>query len=311
MTCAPIALFAYNRPFHLRQTVEALQKNDLASRSHLHIVCDAAKSPVDHQSVQDVRTYARKVDGFARVFVREQARNLGLANSIISGVTNLAGEHGRVIVLEDDLVTSPWFLRFMNEALEFYADEPRVASIHGYVYPVKGELPETFFIRGTDCWGWATWDRAWSCFNSDGVALLKHLQELRLEQSFDYRGAAQNIRMLKENLAGQNDSWAIRWHASTYIANKLTLYPGTSLVRNIGFDGSGVHCTTPSNDHDVGLAQRPVTIQPIGLEENETAKKLFEGFFRQLAVPIIDEAPSKAGFRGVIKTLLKGRLSRA
>src|ERR1700724_1178578 len=168
MTCAPIALFAYNRPFHLRQTVEALQKNDLASRSHLHIVCDAAKSPVDHQSVQDVRTYARKVDGFARVFVREQARNLGLANSIISGVTNLAGEHGRVIVLEDDLVTSPWFLRFMNEGLEFYADEPRVASIHGYVYPVKGELPETFFIRGTDCWGWATWDRAWSCFNSDG-----------------------------------------------------------------------------------------------------------------------------------------------
>jgi hypothetical protein len=283
MKCAPIALFAYNRPFHLRQTVEALQKNDLASTSHLHIFCDSANSPVNQQSVQGVRTYAKTVAGFAKVFTREQTRNLGLANSIISGVTNLAGEHGRVIVLEDDLVTSRWFLRFMNEGLAFYADEPRVASIHGYVYPVNDELPETFFIRGADCWGWATWDRAWACFNSDAGALLERLRELQLEQSFDYGGAAQNVRMLKEYLAGQNDSWAIRWHASTFIANKLTLYPGRSLVRNIGFDGSGTHCKTQSNDHDVELAQRPVTIEPIRLEENETSRKLFQRFFAHLS----------------------------
>ena len=287
MKYAPIALFAYNRPFHLRRTIEALQENDLATKSHLYIFCDGPGSPSDQQSVQDVKACARAVDRFAKVTVIEQTKNLGLAGSIISGVGTLVSEHGRAIVLEDDLVTSRWFLQFMNDGLAFYAGEPRVASIHGYVYPVKGELPETFFIRGADCWGWATWDRAWTYFNSDAAELLWQLRELQLELPFDYNGAAPNVSMLQKFLAGQNDSWAIRWHASAFIANKLTLYPGRSLVHNIGFDGSGVHCKVQSNEYDVKLSSCPVKIKAISLKENDASKKLFEHFFwrRRLASP--------------------------
>lgn len=301
MKCAPIALFAYNRPNHFQRAIQALQKNDLAEESELHIFCDAPRSPADAPAVSKVKDFAREARGFKRVHIVEQTKNLGLARSIISGVTSLVTHKGRIIVVEDDLVTSPYFLRFMNEGLEFYAGEPEVASIHGYVYPVAGPLPETFFIRGADCWGWATWQRAWSHFNPSSEALIKQIETVQLQHRFDYDGAAPNMRMLREHLSGLNDSWAIRWHASAFIANKLTLYPGKSLVRNIGFDGSGVHCTSRLNAYDVKLHRRPVNIAPIAVQEHELAWKLFEAFFRKLAASQVQQR----GLQGAAAAFLK------
>ena len=282
MNCVPIALFAYNRPQHLRRTVEALRKNDLASKSRLYIFCDAARKPETLAEVEEVRAYARTVDGFAAVIVKTQEKNLGLAASITSGVTALTAEYGRVIVLEDDLVTSPDFLQFMNRGLELYADVPHVASISGYSYPVKGKLPDSFFIRGADCWGWATWERAWQRYNCDAEALLAALQDFDLADAFDYNGAASNIAMLEDQMASLNDSWAVRWHASTFIADMLTLYPGRSLVQNIGFDGTGVHCKTASTSYDVELARRAPKLRPIPVRQDEESRELIEAFFRTM-----------------------------
>ncbi len=273
MSAAPIALFAYNRPAHLARTLEALRKNELAAQADLHIFSDGPKSDKDVPLVEAVRASLRDVPGFKSVTVIPRAGNVGLANSIIQGVTEVCGRSGRVIVLEDDMVTSPWFLRYMNEGLATYESDPEVISIHGWVYPVPAALPETFFLRGADCWGWATWARGWKLFNPDGAALLAQLEQRELTQAFDFDGAYGYTAMLRGQIAGSNNSWAIRWHASAFLADKLTLYPGRSLVQNIGLDASGTHCGS-SEEFTTLLTSQPVAVRRQPLKEDSAASRL-------------------------------------
>ena len=223
MNLAPIVLFVYNRPWHTKQTVKALQNNDLANKSKLYIFSDAAKNDAEVENVEKVREYIKTIDGFKHITIVEREKNCGLANSIISGVTEIVNSYGKIIVLEDDLVTSKYFLSFMNGALEFYKDESKVISIHGYIYPIKSDLPETFFIKGADCWGWATWKRGWDIFEADGKKLLDELKDKNLEKKFDINGSYAYTRMLSGQVARRNNSWAIRWYASAFLKDKLTL----------------------------------------------------------------------------------------
>ena len=200
MKLAPIALFVYNRPDHIIQVIDALQCNELAKKSELYIYSDAGKNPDDDLQVEIVRKYLRMIKGFQIVRIIERKENYGLARSIISGVTDIVNKHGQIIVLEDDLVTSPYFLQYMNDALDIYENESEVISIHGYIYPVKVKLPETFFIKGADCWGWATWKRGWDLFNPDGQELMKTLKEQRLQKEFNFNGSCDYIHMLKDQI---------------------------------------------------------------------------------------------------------------
>ena len=285
MIPAPVALFAYRRPDHLRRTVEALQENALAGETLLYVFSDAARNQDDEAKVTEVRRYLRTISGFADVAIVERDTNQGLARSIISGVTEVVGRHGRVIVLEDDLVTSPHFLRYMNEALELYRDEERVISVHGYVYPVGNPLPETFFIKGADCWGWATWKRGWELFEPDGSRLLAELGEKGLLRQFDFDGAYPFTRMLKNQIKGETDSWAIRWNASAFLNDRLTLYPGKSLVHNIGVDSSGTNCPT-RGEYRTAVSGEPVPVRPVPVEEDISARLKFERFFRSIHQPL-------------------------
>lgn len=171
---APIVLFVYNRPWHTRKTIGALIKNNLAKESELIIYSDAAKTSEVEKDVMEVRRFIHSIIGFKAVQIIERSKNWGLANSIIDGVCSVVNKYGKIIVLEDDLVTSPYFLNFMNEALNHYENNNEVISIHGYVYPIDN-LPETFFLKGADCWGWATWKEGWALFESDGMKLLDNL----------------------------------------------------------------------------------------------------------------------------------------
>ena len=276
---APIALFAYRRLDHTRRTIEALLANAEAATSDLIIFADAASTAGVERQVAAVRRYLRGVSGFGSVTLIEREQNCGLANSIIAGVTQVLRQHDRVIVLEDDLVTSPYFLRYMNDALEYYKDDERVASIHGYVYPIKEPLPESFFLRGADCWGWATWRRGWALFNPDGRYLLSELQRRGLARQFDFHGAYRYTKMLERQIAGANDSWAVRWHASAFLHDKLTLYPGRSLVRNIGNDQSGTHAGRTSR-YSVELSSRPIRVGGVPVEDSRVGRAAIEAFFR-------------------------------
>lgn len=280
---APIVLFVFARPEHTRLTLNALSFNTLAINSDLIVYADAARRPNEEADVAEVRAILRDVSGFNSVTVIERETNFGLANNIIDGVTTVCNQYGRVIVLEDDMVTSPHFLTYMNEALDMYEQNEDVVSIHGYTYPVIKALPEAFFLRGADCWGWATWRRGWECFNPDGQFLLDELTRRNLLKNFDFNGAYPYSKMLEGQIKGTNDSWAIRWYASAFLAGKLTLYPGRSLVHNIGNDASGTHCDN-TTIHDANLSHTPIILNNIDVMPSDLGRKAFEDFFRQTQV---------------------------
>src|SRR5882757_237744 len=165
---APIALFVYNRPEHTRRTISYLQKNLLADESRLFIFSDAPKTDDDKAKVEQVRNFIKDVSGFKSVKIIERKENLGLANSIISGVTQLVAEYGKIIVFEDDLLSSPHTLEYFNEGLTRYAKEEKVMHIGAYMYELADKkLPQTFLWRAATSWGWATWGRAWNHFEDD------------------------------------------------------------------------------------------------------------------------------------------------
>jgi glycosyltransferase involved in cell wall biosynthesis len=274
---SPIVLFTYNRLEHLRATLESLAANQLANDSDLIIYSDNAVSVENRKLVDAVRAYLKTVKGFRSVIIRERDHNFGLAASIIAGVTEVLASHERVIVLEDDLVTSPNFLTYMNGALDKYALDERVASIHGYLPPVRLPVPETFFMRGADCWGWGVWRRSWQLFNSNGQKLVDELKEKKLLKLFDLGGAVANGQMLLDQINGRNNSWAIRWHASIFISNKLTLYPGRSLVHNIGLDDTGTHCQA-TNSYDTLLTETSIDLADIAVEPSALGVAAFTKF---------------------------------
>jgi hypothetical protein len=283
---APVALFAYKRLHHLQRTVESLLRNAEAKVTEVHVYCDGPKTERDRDAVEGVRQYVATITGFAAVHTTFRDRNLGLAQSIINGVSEVLGQYGRIIVLEDDLVLSPFFLRYMNQALECYAEDEEVASIHGYCYPSDIPLPDTFFIRGADCWGWATWSRGWAHFEPDGRRLLEDLRSRHLSDAFDFDRSFPYTRMLEDQVGGCNDSWAIRWYASCFLKGMFTLYPGHSLVENIGTDASGTHCTETTR-FSQDLATSAVQLARIPIAESAPARRAFVQFFRGPQQPSI------------------------
>ena len=286
MQLAPIVLFTYNRPVHTCQTIDALLKNEYASESDLIIFSDAPKNDVAEERVRQTRIYLKGITGFRSIKIIERTENMGLAANIIDGVTQVVNEYGRIIVLEDDLLTSPYFLRYMNEALSMYEHVDEVISVHGYVYPVKKLLPENFFLIHTDSLGWGTWKDKWVYFNPNGEELLRQLVQRGLLRQFNFDGSYNFARMLKRQTRGRNDSWAIRWYASAFLENKLSLFPGRSLVFHNGGDNTGTNCVYESW-LDVDLSDSPINLRPqLPLIESIEARHAYVDFFRSLRIPI-------------------------
>jgi hypothetical protein len=280
MNTAPITLFVFNRLVHTQKTIQSLQKNILAAESNLFIYADAPRNESDEDGVGHVRAYLRTITGFKSITIRHREKNLGVDEHIIQGVTEIVNEFGKIIVLEDDLVTSIWFLKYMNDALNFYENKPQVACIHGYLLPVKQKLNEVFFLKGADCWGWATWKHAWDLFEPDGLKLLKKIEEGGLQNEFDFKQTYPYTQALRDQAEGRVTCWDIRWYASAFLGNKLTLYPGKSMVNNIGHDNSGTHCFI-TDSYEVSISEIPVNIET-EVVASAQAYQAFASFFRTL-----------------------------
>ncbi|MBB5396530.1 sugar transferase [Mucilaginibacter sp. AK015] len=276
---APIALFVYNRPYHTDQTLSYLQKNLLAAESPLYIFSDGAKTLADKASVEAVRLVAAGASGFKSVKVIERDQNMGLANSIISGVTQLVNQYGSVIVFEDDLISSPYTLQYFNDALIRYANQDQVMHIGAYMFHLQDKsLPETFFFRAATSWGWATWARAWKNFEPDIDTLMAQFDAEKIRR-FSIDGTMNFWKQMQEFKARKNNSWAIRWYASVFLKNGLTLNPSKSLIHNIGHDGTGVHSNI-EHMYSVQVAQQPVCFYPDKIEENAKAYHAVKHFLR-------------------------------
>jgi len=276
---APIALFTYSRADHTRQAVESLLRNKEAAESDLFIFSDGPKNESKKQDVEENRKYIHTITGFKSVTIVEREKNWGLANSLIAGITEVVKKNGRVIVVEDDLILSPYFLRFMNDALEKYADEDCVSAISAFLNPIDCQAPNTFFLRYFACWGWATWDRAWRLFNPDTKVLLKQIRWKT--NDFNVGGFGGFYGMLYCQKVGLVDSWAIRFYASSFLADKLVLFPGTSLAVQTGLDGTGTHIGANDSIYNVmQLCVNPILLADIPIKEN---KAMFQAYSRYYA----------------------------
>ncbi len=278
---APIVLFVYNRPHHTNKTIEALRKNLLAGESTLYIFADGPKKndPETLAKISKVNEIIQAVSGFREVIITKRKNNIGLAANIEDGVTSVVNQHGKVIVLEDDIVTSPGFLTYMNNALDLYEHMDKVMHISGYMYPHKHELPETFFFDVPLCWGWGTWKRAWQHYNTDSISLWKQCVEKDTWNKYEKFGGSYLRLQLAHNITGRLRTWFVKWHSSVYLKDGITLYPNTSLVDNIGFDNSGVHNGEHAEFNHERLAGK-INVSQTELKVNEKAAEIIRDFYK-------------------------------
>ncbi|WP_206732272.1 glycosyltransferase family protein [Halarcobacter mediterraneus] len=239
---SPIVLFVYNRLEHTKKTINALKKNLLAEQSHLYIYSDGYKNEEDKTQVLELRKYLKTIKGFLDISIIEQNKNKGLANSIISGVTEVINHHGTTIVVEDDIVTSRYFLTFMNKALNDYKEEKKVWHISGWNYPISNEyLEDTFLWRMMNCWGWATWEDRWKYFEKEPKKLINTYSKKDINKfDLDINNAGFWEQVLK-NSSREMNTWAIFWYATIFNNKGLCLNPTQSFTKNIGFDGTGTN----------------------------------------------------------------------
>ena len=283
---APIVLFVYNRPWHTRKTLEALSRNTLADQSQLFVFSDGPKENAnenDLQMINEVRTLVTEKDWCKSLVLLESTKNKGLATSIIEGVTSIVNEYGKIIVLEDDIITSVGFLKYMNEALLLYEQDDKVMHISGYMYPLE-IVPETFFTKTTSCWGWSTWASSWSFFEKNAKKQIPLLSEKWKEFTYDF--SCNSFKdQLEKNLEGKIDTWAIFWYASVFLNGGLALHPYPSLVQNIGFDGTGLNCgiiNNTDNPYHWNSLTENINVKRIKIKNNKIIYFKLKKYFRSM-----------------------------
>ena len=245
MNISPIIIFTYNRIDHLDTLIRSLKKNNLFADSKVFVFSDGPKNEIDKKKIENIRIFLKKNLPIHKSEIIERDVNLGLSRNVISGITDAFKTYDQLIILEDDLEVSPFFLNYMNDALNMYKSVDNVASISGYMYPIdpKKFSNDYFFLNLVESWGWGTWKRAWNIFENDSLQLKKKIDEKQLANEFNFESGISYYKMLTDNINGLNDSWAVRWYASTFLKNMNTLFPSKSFVKNIGVDDSGEHCS--------------------------------------------------------------------
>lgn len=300
---APIVLFVYSRPLHTKKTIDSLQKNSIAAESELIIYSDASKNEATQESVVEVRKLIKNVTGFKKVTIIERMVNWGLAASIIDGVTATINQHGKVIVLEDDLITSPYFLTFMNEALDFYQNDKDIYSVTGFNFSStfmhfpSSFLSDIFLNIRPMSWSWATWEKEWHGIDWDVNDFNEFISSKQKVRNFN-KGGTDLSRMLEAQMNGQLDSWYIRWCYNAFKKKKFTIYPKVSLVNNIGHDNTGVHCRVDSKNiysHSELSVKKYFEFEQY-LELNQVVVSNFNKAFN---VPLL------ARVKGLVKRVLK------
>lgn len=283
---APIVMFVYNRPEHVKQVIDNLKKCDLAIDSDLYIYSDAAKTDNQIEKVNEVRKLCEQIKGFNSVTLIKQDNNFGLAKNIIEGVTSIINQYGKIIVLEDDLLVSQQFLLYMNKCLDNYTDDKTIWHISAWNYPIEASgLPEVFPIRVMNCWGWATWKDRWQHFEKNPEKLM-HQFNKKMIYDFDMNDSGSFWSQVVANHQNKINTWAIFWYATIFLHHGLCINPRYSLITNIGHDGSGTHQSTAQQTYTTALQESKIDLDNIvinqPLKENQLAFNLIAQFYQDL-----------------------------
>ena len=280
---SPIVIFTYNRLDHLDTLINSLEQNELFKKSKILVFSDGPRKEIDIEKIEKIRIYLKKKLISNNSEIVERPNNFGLSKNVITGINQTFDDYDQAIILEDDLEVSPFFLNYMNDALNLYASSEDVASISGYMYPInsKSFSNDYFFLKLVESWGWGTWKRAWNNFETDSVKLKNEIDERKLVDEFNFSSGISYYKMLNDNINGANDSWAIRWYASTFLKNMNTLFPSKSFVKNIGIDNSGENCNyTTVYDSHINLEYKP--LKKIHSMELAADMFLVKSFFQKI-----------------------------
>ena len=309
---SPIVLFVYNRPEHTCRTIEALKENEFASDSVIYIFADGPKQDATEEQlsrISNVRKIIHTITGFKDIIIEESEHNKGLANSVIGGVTKIIKQHGKVIVVEDDLLTHPFFLRFMNEALDYYENEKRIFTIGGMTDKIN--IPASYkknilVSQRVESWGWATWADRWLSAEWDITKYSIWGSKSPKEVSKLCRWGDDLWSMLQSQAQGKSDSWAVRWQYNMSKQDKYCLRPVCSFVTNVGLDGSGVHCGAS----DTGIAPAAPLYDrakyEIKFEHNIEENRIIRRNYKQLYA--VNRSSILQRLRAFVKRILMGFL---
>ncbi len=289
---APIILFVYNRIDHTKKTVQALLNNQLADKSTLFIFSDGAKDVSEIHKVNQVREYIKTINGFKKINIIYRDKNWGLADSIIDGVTKIISEFDKAIVLEDDLVSSPFFLKYMNEALDHFKEIEDVYHISGWNYPFDNDqLGDVFLWRLMNCWGWATWADRWSLYKKNIKETISEFTCSDIKK-FNIDGVENFWDQILANKDGKINTWAIFWYATIYKNGGLCVNPSKSFITNIGHDNSGTHCKSTNEylselnmnqniDFDIDISESAMAIEEVMNFYKNNKKNIFQRFINR------------------------------
>lgn len=274
--CAPVVIFAYNRPMHLSKTIQVLSDCYLARQTPVILYLDGAKDESDRGKQSEIRHFLRSVHGFFSFEVRSRGENIGLTRNVTSGISEVMQQYGRAIILEDDILVSKSFLNYMNDALYFYENKSEVWHISAWNFPIdSNDLPSTFLWRAALGWGWATWQDRWQHYTRQPGQLLeswtqKQIQEFNLYGSYDF------WEQVKKNVKGEIHTWAVFWYATIFQRNGLCLNPSRALTSNIGFDGSGTHHASEEfrQEYDSSFDYQALSFPSVLSEDNKVVGRI-------------------------------------
>ncbi|WP_051233589.1 glycosyltransferase [Butyrivibrio sp. NC3005] len=312
--CAPVCLFTYKRIDSLKKVVDNLKKCSLSEKTRLYIFSDGARDESDLAEVEATRSFIHSIDGFKDIIIIERDNNIGLAENIMGGVTNVINKHKKVIVLEDDIVPNKFFLEYMNEALIRYADQQKVMEICGCSLPTdkdKAFLPQTFLLPWGGCWGWATWFDRWQYFERNPQKFVSQMTDEDIYK-LDRNGTDLIWQQVLDNASGKKKTWAVFWELAIYLHNGLVLYPNVDMCKNIGFDGTGENCPIDIRFPKKKLKDQQITEFANEIKENKEAMELVMKYSKKINRPlsfwqksyyILFIENKKTVFRNVVKKL--------
>jgi hypothetical protein len=265
-TFAPVVLFTYRRLEVTKKVIESLLENKECSQSELIIYSDGPRSEKDIVTVDETRKYLKTIKGFKSIEYIFRENNLGLSRSFISGITETFQKYEKAIFLEDDNLLSPFFLDYINMALEKYKSNPKVICITGYSWPLLIRQSKPYFVRGAETWSMATWKRGWAHFNHNAHDLMNQLQTCDLKKLFSREKFA-FYGMLQQLVNGEIDSWGVRWWTSAFVNDMYCLYPNNPFCVSIGFGADSVH-----NVEDSPFFRLPKELVQKPFDENKFPK---------------------------------------
>ncbi|WP_099340016.1 glycosyltransferase [Candidatus Fonsibacter ubiquis] len=268
---APIVIFSYKRRETIEKLIISLLKNKESKNSNLYIFQDNHKNIYDKNRVEDVKSYIRNINGFKKKKIYYRSINFGLSKNIIEGIKLVFSKYNKAIFLEDDLIVSDQFLKFMNKCLNFYYKKKKIWHISGWNYDIniKNNKYDAFIIRNTNSWGWATWKDRWKYFSKDPEKIVKtwksnNIAKFNLDNVYDF------FLQIKKNYLRISDTWGIFWYATVFVNRGLCIYPKKSLVKNIGFDEFATNTKVKQFFFDNTIDYKKKNIMlPIKLKENK------------------------------------------